>query len=80
MISTYRSKKTFEAVQWNGENKEEMKDFCGEHLIFDYFSNKAPALSIDDKKVNLFDFVCKIDNDFKIFNQEYFNSNYERSN
>lgn len=78
MIASYRSRETFEAVQWNGENKEEMKEFCGDNLIFDYYTNKPPVLTLNNRKANVFDYICKRGENFEIIPKFKFEERYEK--
>lgn len=47
MINSYRSRETVEALLWNGENQEELKEFVGEDNVdFIFYTNRYPTPTI----------------------------------
>lgn len=82
MIKSYRSKEIVEAIQWNGEVQEELKEFVGEDNIdFVFYTNRppTPVITIDgeDYEVDLGDYVVANDDDIKIYSGTDFLLKYE---
>lgn len=89
MINTYRSKEMIEAVQWNGENKEELREFTKDDknikLDFMFSSNKFPVPTITypngiENKINLGDYVMIEDGLVKDTSKNIFEKKFEKIN
>lgn len=87
MIFSCKKKEEFEAFEWFGEEKEELKDFVGEENIeWKFFTNHAPIPFIkgtnsgEKIKVDIFPYfiVKEEDNTIKIYDKSEFDDLFER--
>lgn len=87
MTFSCRKREKFEALEWFGENKEELEDFVGEeNLEWKFYTNHAPIPFIkgtdsgEKIKVDLFPyFIVKEENEkIKIYNKAEFDDLFER--
>ncbi len=89
MINTYRSREMTEAVQWNGENKEELREFVKDDknikIDFIFSSNKAAVPIITypngiENKIYLGDYVMLENGMVKNLSRTLFEKKFEKIN
>lgn len=94
MIGTFRSKKTIEAIKWDGENKQEFEDFFGkENITWTLFSNDFPIPEIRNafrkntasQEIELGDYIVEnemrpmvLERTYTIYSKNEFESEFER--
>lgn len=54
MINTFRSRKTIEALKWDGENLTELEEFVGkENVEWKFYTNHKPVPCIKDSNTDI---------------------------
>ena len=80
MIKKYRKKPVvIEAVQWTGENIEEILDFVGLDGIYDYLRKSLEIATLEgDMKASMGDFIVKgVNGEFYPCKPDIFEKTYE---
>lgn len=76
-----------EAIQWTGENLEEVKEFCGAQLYengqttwwkVDYSKDALFLVSPNWEKVSKTDYIVKRGDEFDVWSAKSFEENHDR--
>lgn len=86
MIATYRKKETFEALRWDGEDKDELEEFVGlENLEWKLYTNHPSIPCIKNSNSDIIEvdvlpyFIVKeSDEKFTVYGKQDFDNLFER--